>query len=525
MGFPMDQQSSPRPRTTGVLLHPTALPGSPVCGSFGEPSRRWLHLLAESGIGVWQLLPLAPPDHTGSPYSSPSCYALNPWFLDAADLCAEGYISSEAMASLPGANAPLDGVGALDFELATERSQALTAALLRAWPEQDSSRVDAFDQWCATQPWLEDHVRFVVLHQQHGDAWWTWPSSLAQHHSGALQQWAAEHAEQLLEERLLQWHLDRQWQAIHALAKDLGIQLFGDVPFYVSSDSADVWSHRHLFTVEADGRLTTQSGVPPDYFSETGQLWGSPVYRWGRHRLSRFRWWRQRIGRQLQLVDLLRLDHFRALAGYWAVPGGDSTAQNGSWEPSPGRSLLTKLRQDCGGNLPLIAEDLGVITPDVEALRDDFDLPGMKVLQFAFDGQQENPYLPENIDGTRWVVYTGTHDNPTTLGWWRQLDDGSRHRILTRSSTAEDAPAWALFDMAFATPAQLVVAPLQDLLHLDDHARFNTPGTNEGNWMWRLPHTDQALFGALKGYGERGAVWGRSLAGAAGLGSGAASTR
>ena len=262
MGFPMDQQSSPRPRTTGVLLHPTALPGSPVCGSFGEPSRRWLHLLAESGIGVWQLLPLAPPDHTGSPYSSPSCYALNPWFLDAADLCAERYISSEAMASLPGANAPLDGVGALDFELAMERSQALTAALLRAWPEQDSSRVDAFDQWCATQPWLEDHVRFVVLHQQHGDAWWTWPTSLAQHHSGALQQWAAEHAEQLLEERLLQWHLDRQWQAIHALAKDLGIQLFGDVPFYVSSDSADVWSHRHLFTVEADGRLTTQSGVP-----------------------------------------------------------------------------------------------------------------------------------------------------------------------------------------------------------------------------------------------------------------------
>ncbi|MEC8214416.1 MAG: 4-alpha-glucanotransferase, partial [Cyanobacteriota bacterium] len=261
----MDQQTPPRARTTGVLLHPTALPGSPVCGTFGEPCRRWLHQLAASGIGVWQLLPLAPPDPTGSPYSSPSCFAINPWFLDAADLSSEGYISAEAMAALPGAEAPLDGVGPLDFALARQRSEALADALVEHWPGQDNSRKDAFQSWCASQAWLADHVRFMVLHQQHHGPWWTWPADLARHQSKALQDWGSQQGDALLREQLLQWHLDRQWQAVHALAKELGIQLFGDVPFYVSSDSADVWSHRHLFTIEADGRLTTQSGVPPDY--------------------------------------------------------------------------------------------------------------------------------------------------------------------------------------------------------------------------------------------------------------------
>ena len=517
----MDDTAQPA-RSSGVLLHPTALPGSPVCGTFGEPSRRWVELLASNNIGLWQLLPLAPPDQTGSPYSSPSCFALNPWMLDAQDLLNEGYISAEDHAGLPGADAPTSCVGRLDFELATRRSDALADALQRTWPHQSSSRHDEFREWCSSQTWLNDHARYCVLHDLHEGPWWTWPRDLAGHREAALNSWSQEHGDALLRVQLEQWHLDRQWQAIRALARDRGVLLFGDLPFYVSADSADVWSHRSLFTIKENGELTTQSGVPPDYFSETGQLWGSPVYRWGRHRLTRFRWWRQRIARQRELADLLRLDHFRALAAYWAVPGGDTTAQNGSWQPSPGRSLLSKLRQDAGGNLPLIAEDLGVITPDVEALRDGFQLPGMKVLQFAFDGLLDNPYLPENIEGRRWVVYTGTHDNPTTLGWWNDLDQDSQNRIADRVSGSVEAPAWHLFDMAFATPAELVVAPLQDLLHLDDAARFNTPGTSEGNWSWRQPSFDAGLEGALKGYGERGAVWGRSRSGAAGL---VASTR
>ena len=513
----MAQPTPPQPRSSGVLLHPTALPGSPVCGSFGEPSRRWINLLADHNIGVWQLLPLAPPDSTGSPYSSPSCFALNPWFLDAGDLQRDGFIRPETSNTLPGADAPVSGVEQLDFELADRRSSSLADALLDAWHQQDQSRHDSFDRWCKTQEWLEDHARFSVLHAQHQGPWWSWPSDLAHHNTNALKSWSEEHANDLLRIKLQQWHLDRQWQAIRDLARQRGVLLFGDLPFYVSADSSDVWSHRNLFTIKENGELTTQSGVPPDYFSETGQLWGSPVYRWGRHRLTRFRWWRKRIARQRQLADLLRLDHFRALAAYWAVPGGDKTAQNGQWHSSPGHSLLNKLRHDGGGFLPLIAEDLGVITPDVEALRDGFQLPGMKVLQFAFDGLADNPYLPENIEGRRWVVYTGTHDNPTTLGWWNRLDHDSRNRIATRVHGEMEAPAWHLFDMAFATPAELVVAPLQDLLHLDDAARFNTPGTSEGNWSWRQPSFDGDLEGALKGYGERGSIWGRSRDGASAL--------
>ena len=513
----MADPTPPQPRSSGVLLHPTALPGSPVCGSFGEASRRWIHLLADHNIGVWQLLPLSPTDSTGSPYNSPSCFSLNPWFLDAEDLRREGYISNDGCLDLPGADAPISEVGPLDFALADRRSAALADALLRDWPNQSEDRHQAFERWCQGQAWLEDHACFSVLHDQHRGAWWSWPSDLAGHNRKALRQWSRNQAEALLRVRLQQWHLDRQWQAIRELARERGVLLFGDLPFYVSADSVDVWSHRHLFTIKENGELTTQSGVPPDYFSETGQLWGSPVYRWGRHRLTRFRWWRQRISRQRQLADLLRLDHFRALAAYWAVPGGDQTAENGQWQPSPGNSLLTKLRHDGAGVLPLIAEDLGVITPDVEALRDGFQLPGMKVLQFAFDGMADNPYLPENIDGRRWVVYTGTHDNPTTLGWWNALDTETQERIAARVHGSIDAPAWHLFDMAFATPAELVIAPLQDLLHLDDAARFNTPGTAEGNWSWRQPSFDGALDGALKGYGERGSIWGRSRAGASTL--------
>ncbi len=501
-------------RSTGVLLHPTALPGSPVCGSFGEPSRRWIHLLANNNIGVWQILPLAPPDGTGSPYNSPSCFALNPWFLDADDLRRNGLISHEDLQKLPGSEESSDNVGNLDLELVQRRSYGVADALLKGWAKQSKDRHQKFEIWCQQQPWLEDHAHFTVLHDQYREAWWGWPEELARHNHKALRSWSERHKDEILRVKLQQWQLNQQWEVIRELARSKGILIFGDLPFYVSADSVDVWSNRHLFSVKENGELTTQSGVPPDYFSETGQLWGSPVYRWGRHRLTRFRWWRQRFSRQRQLADLLRLDHFRALAAYWAVPGQDKTAEKGQWQPSPGRSLLNKLRQDGKGQLPMVAEDLGVITPDVEALRDEFQLAGMKVLQFAFDGLNDNPYLPENIIGRRWVVYTGTHDNPTTLGWWNALDQDSRNRIGARVSGKVDSPAWQLLDMAFATSAELVIAPLQDLLHLDNTARFNTPGTSKENWNWRQKTFENELEGALKGYGERGSIWGRSRKGA-----------
>ena len=383
----VDPSRSAMKRRIGVLLHPTALPDSPVCGSFGRPAREWLNALASHGVMVWQILPLAPPDGTGSPYSSPSSFALNPWLLDADDLAEEGFLPVRDLESLPGSRSEQAHGSTLDFALADARVKALACALSAYWPQQSLERQQQFERWRLDQGhWLRDHVSFVVLRDEHhGLPWWSWPHPLAIHQPAALAQWRLQHEPALLEQELLQWHLDRQWQRLRDQARKLNIEILGDLPFYVARDSADVWSHRALFSIAADGRLRLQSGVPPDYFSATGQLWGTPVYSWARHRLTKFRWWRNRLKRQWRLADRLRLDHFRALAGFWAVPGDDATAQNGVWQRSPGYDLLRLLRRDAGGTLPIVAEDLGVITPDVERLRDRFQLPGMKVLQFAFD--------------------------------------------------------------------------------------------------------------------------------------------
>jgi len=350
----------------------------------------------------------------------------------------------------------------------------------------------------------------VLRRLHHGLPWWRWPDALARRQPRSLARFDREHASLLLEEQLLQWHLQGQWQALRRQAHGLGVALFGDLPFYVAHDSADVWSHPHLFSLAGKGgALEAQSGVPPDFFSATGQLWGTPVYRWRRHWLTGFAWWLGRFSRQLQLFDLLRLDHFRALQAYWRVPGGDATAEHGSWRPSPGAPLLALLwlhqalrGRLQGRRLPLVAEDLGVITPAVEALRDRFALPGMKILQFAFDGNAANPYLPGNIQGCRWVVYTGTHDNATAQGWWQALDQDSRQRLEHELGAPVHAPSWQLLELALASPAELAVVPLQDLLELGDEARFNTPGTLGANWSWRLQGEVAALDGPLKGYGE-----------------------
>jgi len=504
--------SSPS-RSSGVLLHPTALPGDGPCGSFGAAARAWIDLLIGAGIGVWQVLPLAPTDATGSPYSSPSGSALNPWLIDADDLLAAGLIGAEDHAALPGG-----GGARLDPGLACARAAAIATALGRHWPRQSDATQGRFAQWRRSQrDWLEEHCQFVVLRAlQSGRPWWEWPGPMAQRQRRALRQLQRHHGQELLQEALLQWQLQEQWQALQRRCHAGGLRLVGDLPFYVAHDSVDVWCRRGLFSVRLDGSLSEQSGVPPDYFSETGQLWGTPVYHWWRHRLGGFRWWLQRLERQLDLYDLLRLDHFRALEAYWSVPGGAATAEHGRWRPSPGASLLGRLQRLCqrqgrllDGHLPLIAEDLGVITPEVEALRDRFGLPGMKILQFAFDGDPANPYLPANFAGERWVVYTGTHDNATTLGWWRQLDGDSRGRVGKAIGAEVCAPGWQLLELALASRAELAVAPLQDLLELGDEARFNTPGTASGNWSWRLEEPVTALHDKLHGLGAMAARYGR----------------
>jgi 4-alpha-glucanotransferase len=506
----------------GVLLHPTALPGSPVCGTLGAAAREWIALLGKERVGVWQVLPLAPTDGTGSPYSSPSGSALNPWLIDADDLVVEGWLLPADRDGLPGSQ---EGEGGrLDPGLAGERAAALGAALRRRWATRPRAERDTFQLWQRRQrAWLRDHCLFMTLRRlQGGRPWWEWPGPLAQRRPGALRRLERERADELLEEALLQWCCERQWRRLQGEAAERQLRLVGDLPFYVAHDSADVWARPALFSLGPAGRLIAQSGVPPDYFSPTGQLWGTPVYRWWRHRLSRFHWWLERLERQLSLYDLVRLDHFRALEAYWRVPGEDDTAENGEWHPSPGEALLQRLLRRCrqrhtllaGDRLPLIAEDLGVITEPVEQLRDRFRLPGMKILQFAFDGNDANPYLPSNYEGERWVAYTGTHDNATTLGWWRSLDEDSRRRVEHALGAAVTAPGWQLLELALASPAELVVVPLQDLLELGDEARFNVPGTTEGNWSWRLDRPVADLAGALYGYGAMAARCGRAPLGA-----------
>ncbi|MFZ9282279.1 MAG: 4-alpha-glucanotransferase [Prochlorococcaceae cyanobacterium] len=486
-------------RRAGVLLHVSALPGSQGCGSFGQAAHDWISLLGRRGIGVWQVLPLAPVDGTGSPYSSPSGSALNPQLLDLPALVQEGWLSVQLHKPDP-----------------TE----LAAALSRQWRQASSPEQQrAFARWRHRQRhWLNDHCRYAVIKRLEGNQpWWHWSAPLAQRQSAALRRLDREHASDLLAEALLQWHLQRQWRRLQQHAQRCGVQLVGDLPFYVAHDSADVWSQRGLFALSSTGQLIEQSGVPPDYFSSTGQLWGTPVYRWGAHWRTGFRWWVQRLLRQLELFDLLRLDHFRALQAYWSVPGAAPTAEHGRWRRSPGGPLLALLWLACatrglllkGRRLPLIAEDLGVITRGVEWLRDGFALPGMKILQFAFDGDPANAYLPANYKGTRWVVYTGTHDNATTLGWWQQLDQGSREHVAQALGSAVHAPGWQLAELALRSQAELVVVPLQDLLELGDEARFNTPGTASGNWCWQLSQPISSLEGTLKGYGELAAAAGR----------------
>ncbi len=487
-------------RNSGILLHPTSLPDTPVCGTFGKPARVWLNNLANSRVGVWQFLPLAPPDSLGSPYSSPSSLAFNPWFLDENDLMRDGFLGNNP--EIFSSNSK-ECEKSVEFKLADLKVKSLRSCLVANWDKQNTTIKEEFESWAKRQFWLHDHSIFMELRIQNNFIpWWEWPEKFAVCDKKVLANWKKDNQKELLGHNLIQWHLDRQWTSIRKLAKSLGIFLFGDVPFYVSKDSADVWSNRSLFSILTNSETYLQSGVPPDYFSETGQLWGNPVYRWSRHKANTYRWWRNRIRRHLEQADFLRLDHFRALEAFWAIPGKDQTAENGFWLPSPGKEILGLLKKDCGGQLPLVAEDLGLINSSVEKLRDDYELAGMKILQFAFDGNSDNPYLPENIKDENWITYTGTHDNSTSLGWWKEMDQERKEIIKNRILECENFSSWELIRVGMETKAKLFIAPMQDLLNLDDCARLNKPGTTENNWSWRLTQNELDIKEALKKYGN-----------------------
>ncbi len=495
-------------KSSGVLMHPSSIPGGRVCGTFGRGAKEWIKKLNKHGIEYWQFLPLTPTDSTGSPYSSPSSFALNPWFLDMDDLIDKGFIFLSKTEEIGFIN---QNKNSFDFDLANDLTKKLGELLLQGWSSQSEERKSDFYKWINKNTWIEDYSKFIVIREEFDRLpWWQWPKEFKIKNNLFINSWLQKKSEKVLTQKLIQWHLDSQWKAIKIFAKLCNVKLIGDLPFYVSRDSADVWSNKSLFSISNDGDLIFQSGVPPDYFSSTGQLWGTPTYIWSKHKRTNFHWWRNRFKRQFELADLLRLDHFRGLAGYWRVNGNSKTAICGKWINSPGRALLNKLKNDLGVNyLPIIAEDLGEITPDVVKLRENFELPGMKILQFAFDGNEDNPYLPKNIEGENWVVYTGTHDNSTSISWWDCLDNNSKIRIKNEYNFS-DNPSWSLMEIGMHTNGNLFIAPIQDILSLDDSSRLNRPGTIKNNWKWKLNRPLEEIDEKIRIFSDLGRNSGRS---------------
>ena len=469
------------PRGSGILLHPTSLPGRYGIGDLGPTAYAWIDALARAQQKWWQVLPLGPTGYADSPYQCFSALAGNPYLISPEELVRLGLVRADE------AEAKLFPDEKVDFGPVIEYKVWLLGRAWEAFKGGAAAGLRAeFDEFRAAEAaWLDDFAFFMALkEQQGGGTWLAWPAALRKRQPAALAKARATLGDAIEQTQFRQFLFFRAWRALKAYANEHGIRLIGDIPIFVSSDSADVWAHPELFQLDADRQPVAVAGVPPDYFSATGQLWGNPLYDWAKLKASGYAWWIERFRAALKQVDLVRLDHFRGFEAYWRIPAGMPTAEIGEWTKGPGADLLTAIQAGLGG-LPIIAEDLGVITPEVEALRDGFGLPGMKILQFAFGGATEDRFLPHTYD-KNCVVYSGTHDNDTTVGWYTAATDVERDFV--RRYLARDGRdiAWDLMRLAWGSVANLAVAPLQDVLSLGTKARMNLPGQPGGNWSWRF---------------------------------------
>lgn len=457
-------------RRAGVLLHPTSLPGPEARGFIGHDAFRFVEFLAASGMSLWQMLPLGPTHADGSPYNALSSLACDgelislDWLVDRRLLNANEKDCSEHKRQT--------------LQIAFQRFQANGQPQL----QKDLATFRKQNDY-----WLPGYCMFMALKEYHQQQAWTeWDPLFRDRDPKALNEFARNHSEAIAVHEFIQFIFFCQWQQLRGFAHRHNILLFGDMPIYVALDSADVWSNRELFKLDGKGQPVAVAGVPPDYFSKTGQRWGNPLYRWNAMKKNGFSWWCHRIRQQLQLFDVIRIDHFRGLEACWEIPADCETAIDGKWVKVPGKALLTQLHK-IFGRLPLVAEDLGIITPEVIQLRRKFELPGMNVLQFAFDGNPHNSYLPHNHEPLS-VVYTGTHDNDTTVSWFEGIDDAAKAQIRAYLDSAhpDGHIPWALNKVALASVACFAVLPMQDLLSLGKGHRMNTPGTAKGNWQWRF---------------------------------------
>lgn len=478
-------------RSSGILLHPTSLPGPYGVGSLGAEAYDFVNFLAGAGQSIWQILPLGPTGYGDSPYSAFSAFAGNPLLICLERLVETGDLGADDIA---GVDMP---EGEANYGFAhSYKERLLHQAALRFREGSTRERRHRYEEFCEREAhWVHDYAIFRALRHHFGEQTWNrWPTEIRRREESALHHWGNELSESIYIQKYTQFTFFEQWFALKEYANSKGIRIFGDLPIFVSYDSSDVWANPEFYHLDDQGQPTLVSGVPPDYFSETGQRWGNPLYRWERMAEDGYRWWQRRFAWNLALTDLVRIDHFRGFEACWAIPAAEKTAVNGQWTAVPGANLFETLTERMGV-LPVVAEDLGLITPEVDALRERFDFPGMKVLHFAFGSGPDNPYLPHNLP-RRCVLYTGTHDNDTTLGWWNTLPEHEKEEVIAyMGTTGRDMP-WELMRLAMASVAEMCIFPLQDVLNLDTNARMNRPGHPSANWGWRY-HPD-ALIDSIR---------------------------
>ena len=471
-------------RCSGVLLHITSLPGPHGIGDFGPESRRFVDWLQSAGQTIWQWLPTTPIGPGNSPYQSVSAFAGSPLMVALEPLVAQGWLAASELSGAPG---PADG-SRVDFEaIVPWRLQRLRAAHAGFSAAATAAERAALAQWRQSQAWwLDDYLLFMALEAAHdGHPWWLWEPALRDRQAAALSRFAREHAAEMDFWAFVQWNFDTQLAELRAYARERGVSIMGDLPIFIAHHSADCWSRPDLYELDEQHQPTVVAGCPPDAFTEDGQRWGNPLYRWDRMAAEGYAWWTDRVRRALDQADIFRIDHFRGFAGYYEIPASCPTAREGRWVPGPGKALFDAIEQQLG-RLPIVAEDLGLITPDVLALRDGCGFPGMRILSQAFGGDGSHEFLPHSyIPNT--LVYTGTHDNDTARGWWQQAPAAERHFAASYLAAWDADIHWGLIRAAANSVAVMAVFPIQDVLGLDGAHRMNTPGTmGPHNWSWRL---------------------------------------
>lgn len=475
-------------RASGILLHPTSLPSPYGIGDLGKAAYDFIDFLEKAGQRLWQILPLTPTGYGNSPYSSFSAFAGQPLLISPEGLKKLGLLMEWELDTAPKSDENL-----VDYDMvAPWKNQILKLAFSRFEMGKEKELEKEYEQFIKENAyWLDDYAIFMACRDMQGQKeWFKWEEKYRKSTQKIKKELKQKLKEEIKYHSFVQFIFYKQWTELKAYANEKGVKIIGDMPLFVSMDSADVWANPKLFQLDSKGYPTKVAGVPPDYFSETGQLWGNPLYNWKIHEKNHFQWWVARVRHQLGLADYLRIDHFRGLESYWAVPAEEKTAINGQWVKAPGKALFETIERELGKGLPIIAEDLGTITPEVLELRDYFGFPGMKVLQFAFDSEDESSYLPHQFTSTNYVCYTGTHDNNTTRGWYDSASEYSRDKVRRYMNTNGNSIHWDFLRTCLGTIADYAIIPMQDILGLGEEGRMNVPGVAENNWGWRYKAED-----------------------------------